>query len=66
MPVLFMVRDHLRSLELNDPDVRKQFSVLEKGKGMSPEEDPLFTVLDGLLYHKDSKSSCILHLKKKF
>lgn len=60
MPVLFTLRDHLRSLELNDPDVRKLFSVLEKGKGMSPEEDPLFAVLDGLLYHKYSKSSCTL------
>ncbi len=64
--MLFTDSDQLRSVQLNDPDIGKLFSALEDGESESSEEDLLYSVLDGLLYHKDPKSSCPLHPMKLF
>lgn len=66
LSVLFTDSDQLRSLQLNDPDIGKLFSALEDGESVSSEEDLRYAVLDGLLYHKDPKSSCTLHPMKQF
>lgn len=64
-PVMFSDREHIRQLQLNDPETGKLLRILEAQDENSNEELSQYEIQDGLLYFVDDKVSCNLHPMKR-
>lgn len=64
-PVMFSDREHIRQLQLNDPETGKLLRMLEAQDVNSTEELSQYEIQDGLLYFVDDKVACNLHPMKR-
>lgn len=64
-PVIFSDREHIRQLQLNDPETGKLLRMLEGQDERATEELSQYEIQDGLLYFVDDKVACNLHPMKR-
>lgn len=61
---MFSDREHIRQLQLNDPEAGKLLRMLEAQDENSTGELSQYEIQDGLLYFVDDKVACNLHPMK--